>query len=555
MLQGMKIPTQLLPDPALEQSSEMTFGVDDQAITLDIVVLQPSACCPVCGRETTHRHSRYARSLADLPWADHSVRIALHVRRFYCDNPGCVRQIFCERVATLAAPWARRTQRLAATQVQLGLWAGGSGGAQLALTLHMPAGHDLLLTLVRQLPQPDTPTPRVLGVDDWALRKGSTYGTILVDLERGCIVDLLPDRTPETLAAWLCVHPGVEIVSRDRAEAYAEGIRQGAPNALQVADRWHLLSNLAEAVHRILQQHHTAVERALTQAAPAAAQAPTGTGAEAAQSAATPATIASQPPPSPADLRRQQRIETVQKLQQHGQTQRAIAHQLGLSTKTVRRYLHTPLPLLPLRRTHHTLLEPYKAYLIERWNDGCHNAAQLCREIRARGYAGQVTIVRSCTAQLRQASGLPPRTRSATAAPLTADPTRRPPTLRRLTGLVLRQPARLNETEQAYLSRISGADAQLQLAVQLAREFTAIVRQRQVAKLDHWLAAAEASGLAKLANLAASLRRDEAAVRAAVSLSWSNGPTEGHINRLKCRKRQMYGRAHLDLLSQRLRAT
>jgi transposase len=417
----------------------------------------------------------------------------------------------------------------------------------------MPAGDDLLLALVRQLPQPDSPTPRVLGVDDWAIRKGYTYGTILVDLERGRIVDLLPGRTPETLAAWLCAHPGVEVVSRDRAEAYAEGIRQGAPNALQVADRWHLLGNLAAAVHKILQQHHTVVEQALTPAKPADDQ--TDSAKAVTASAVTPTNVPSDRPPSPADLRRQQRVETVQQWQRQGQTQRTIASQLGLSTKTVRRYLHTPLPLAPLRHTRQSLLEPYKAYLIERWNNGCHNAAQLCREITERGYPGRVTVVRSFTGQLRQAGGLPPRTRRAVATPLTTDPTQRPPTFRRLTGLILRPPELLNETEQAYLSRLSGADSSVQLAVQLAREFAAMLRQRQVDQLEHWLSAAEDSGLSRLANLAAGLRRDEAAVRAALSLHWSNGPTEGHINRLKCLKRQMCGRADLDLLSQRLRAT
>jgi transposase len=197
----------------------------------------------------------------------------------------------------------------------------------------------------------------------------------------------------------------------------------------------------------------------------------------------------------------------------------------------------------------------YITYLIERWNDGCHNAAQLCREIAQRGFTGKRSIVRIFARQLREAAGLPPRTRSAAGRPLSTDPSQRPPTLRGLTWLVLRQAETLEPVEKEHLARVCAANPQLDLAVQLGREFTELVRQRQADELDGWLAAAADSGISKLAQFAAGLRRDHAAVHAALSLTWSNGPTEGDINRLKRLKRQMYGRAKLDLLSQRLLAT
>jgi transposase len=148
--------------------------------------------------------------LADLPWANIPVLIEVRVRRFFCDNSACLRQIFCERLTTVATPWARRTRRLANTQQTIGLVAGGSSGAALCQLLGCPAGIDLLLHLARTLELPTATTPRVLGVDDWAKRKGQRYGTILVDHERGCVIDLLDDRAPETLAGWLRAHPGVE---------------------------------------------------------------------------------------------------------------------------------------------------------------------------------------------------------------------------------------------------------------------------------------------------------------------------------------------------------
>src|SRR5450759_2050185 len=172
----MVIPSFLLPDSSLAQQGELSLEHDPRAIRMEIVVLEPTTQCPVCGHPANRIHSHYARSLADLPWADIPVRISLRVRRFHCDNPACRRKIFCERVPNIAAPWARRTGRLAAAQAQIGLQVGGLGGAQLGLALHMPAGRDVLLTLVRQTTVNAAPTPRVLGVDDWAMRKGQTYG-------------------------------------------------------------------------------------------------------------------------------------------------------------------------------------------------------------------------------------------------------------------------------------------------------------------------------------------------------------------------------------------
>ena len=261
----------------------------------------------------------------------------------------------------------------------------------------MHAGIDVLLALVRKLVSSDGPTPRVLGVDDWAMRRGCTYGTILVDLERGCIIDLLPDRTSETLAQWLRAHPGVEVISRDRAEAYAEGIRKGAPNAIQVADRWHLLHNLADTLQKIFQQQHTFIERSLTSPEPNRVEESTADTQAGAQGEPSRLASDTERPPSPADERRQKRVGMAQQVQRQGWTQRAIAAHLALSAKTVRRYLNTPLPLSPQRRTRHDTQERYKPYLIERWSNGCHNAAQLWREITSQGFAGKMTTVRNFT--------------------------------------------------------------------------------------------------------------------------------------------------------------
>jgi transposase len=547
----MQTPTYLLPDPTLTQFDSI-IQANEAVITLELSVTQQTAACPLCAQPARRVHSRYCRTVADLPWADRPVRIHLQVRRFFCDNLDCQRTIFTERLPTVVAPWARRTQRLASAQQQLGLIAGGAGGTKLAAALAMPAGVDLLLTLIRRCRPPERPTPRVLGVDDWAQRKGDTYGTILVDLEQGWVVDLLADRTAETLARWLRHHPGIEIVSRDRAEAYAQGVRQGAPQAIQVADRFHLLKNLAEVVGKVFQHHHQRIEKAFAPALPVTAPIATSTLPIVEPAASAPAKADARY--SAADRRRQQRAETAYQYHQQGWTAKAIAQHLGLHPKTVRRYLHTSLPLPPLRRTRHRLLDPYLPYLLRRWNEGCHNGAQLLRELQAQGFGGHYTILCAFVRQLRQASGLRPRTRSAGDTLLTIDSTQRPPTPRSLTWLVVREPHELTEAERQAVAKLRTLHPHIETTVRLAQEFAAMVRHRQQDQLDPWLRQAVHSGISSWRNFAHSLQHDLAAVRTALETVWSNGPTEGHVNRLKCLKRQMYGRAKLDLLRQRLLA-
>ena len=538
----------LLPDPNLTTFDDISVDENNKRIVCKVTATQSTTSCPLCSQPASRIHSHYQRTMADLPWAGIPVRILLMVRRFFCKNKACYRKIFTERIPTLAAPWARRTQRLAKAQQAIGLRAGASDGARLCTALAMDAGIDLLLALIRLLQTPAHQTPLVLGVDDWAKRKGQDYGTILVDLEQGQIVEILPDRTAEGLKRWLQAHPGVEIVARDRASAYAEGIREGAPDAIQVADRWHLLKNLTDAVYKVLQKHQKVIQKALLPQ-------PSGQREETIQDQVSEKQleqIETVSELSAADCLRQQRAEEAQRLCQQGWTVNAIAKNLGCVPKTVRSYLNTELPLTPQRRLRRgRLLDPYVPYLVERWNAGCHNAAQLHREIQSQGFCGQITVVRDFSSKLRLASGIPPGIRNAQGQIIHHDPSQRPPTLRKLAHLTTGLPEDRNEVEKEYLERLGGLHPDLQLTLSLAQTLAAMIRQRQVELLDQWFEQAHSS---PLQGLAASLQRDEAAVRAALSLKWSNGPTEGHINRLKCLKRQMYGRAKLDLLRLRLLA-
>ena len=255
------LPLELLGAP--EGSCLVRACLDVEQLTVHLAITAPTAACPVCGSDARRVRSRYTRRLDDLPCLGRRVRLRVAVRRFVCPRSDCPRRIFAERLPGFAAPRARTTDRLRQTQTDIGSSLGGEAGSRLAARMGMATSPDTLLRRVKRLKNEPAEPPRVVGIDDWAWRKGQRYGTIVVDLERSDVIDLLPDRDADTVAAWLKAHPGVEVVSRDRSAAYAQAATEGAPQAGQVADRWHLLKNLREAVEQVLERHSAAINAAL----------------------------------------------------------------------------------------------------------------------------------------------------------------------------------------------------------------------------------------------------------------------------------------------------
>ena len=543
--------TRLLPDATALRLEACEVDDATAQITLRMRSTQATVPCPLCTTPAHRLHSHYERTLADLPWAYYRVRLQLRVRKWFCRNPHCQRCIFTERLPTVAAPWARRTLRLAQRLVALGVALGGTAGVRLGHAWALRGSRNTLLRLLRRQSEPDTPTPRVLGVDDFALRKRHTYGTVLIDLERRQPVALLPDREGDTVAQWLQAHPGVEVITRDRSKAYADGARQGAPTAMQVADRFHLVQNLAEALTQVF-NHHGQVLKAVNEAYGHAPRTqPDGT------------VVVPVPPSAPSPnaqgqaahsrSRRLARHEQIWALRRQGWTGQAIAQQLRIGKSTVFRYLRSAtFAERTYKRRGHSILNPYKDTILQHWNQGCHDAFQLLHRLQQQGYRGSYATVARYAQRLRQAQGLAPRQpRPEHPLPVVAEPQHGHLTPRGTAWLVLRRPETRAPDEEQQLVQLTAQQPELAEAVTLARDLTDLMRTRQPERLDGWLARATSSAVEALRRFAQGLRDDYAAVKAGVTVPWSNGPVEGHINRLKMLKRQMFGRAHLDLLSGR----
>jgi len=373
--------TRFLPD-TMRLSLE-AWHVDDAVhqSTLHVTSTHARVPCPLCHVQTARVHSHYAHTVADLPWGIYSGCLRLRVRKFFCDHAACSRQIFTERLPTVTAPWARQTTRLVEGIRALGGALGGAAGARLTPRFGLPVSRDTRLRLVARLPLLVVPPLSALGGDDWAHRKRQRYGTLIVDLERRRPVALLNDREADTLATWLRAHPGITVSTRDRMKAYGDGARAGAPQATQVADRFHLVQNLAEALDQVFSAHgnaRKAVSDALRKTPVLQADGRTAVPVPPRAPALQAQTRAAQ--------RRARRLATYEQvwtLHRQGWAPRAIAQQLGMGRWTVGRYLRAPS--FPERKGRSdkgkSRRTPYQEYILKRWNAGCRDALQLFRAL------------------------------------------------------------------------------------------------------------------------------------------------------------------------------
>jgi len=543
------LPVSLLPDPSCLTLDEIVHqrGV----IVMIISATAGGASCPRCGVRSSHVHSRYSRTLRDLPCHGTIVRICLRTHRFYCRVRHCDCRIFTRRLPTVASPYGRQTCRHRDALLAIGYALGGEAGCRLATQLGLNASGDTILRIISQTasaaPAADV---KVLGVDDWAWRRGHRYGTVLVDLERRQPIDLLPDRESETLSKWLQAHRTVRVISRDRAGAYAEGARQGAPDAIQVADRFHLFCNLTQALQRVLERLVSVLQRVqLTEssgspAAPTDALGLTDQGGPPVKDVAPEAPIKLNRHEQQRQQRREKRkalFEVVRAAYQRGLTKRAIAREVGITRTTVRRFLKAGEFPERAPRQRRSELDSFREYLEKRWAEGCHNAAQLCRELRQRGYGGQRSRVKEYVQPWRAKS-----------APKPAKPRRTLPNLRLVAFWLAKPPKQRAAEEQLWVEALTTAHWQVAAAEQLAQQFRQVFKDRDTDGFKSWLVRGLESDIPELKCFVAGIQRDYDAVMAAVEQRWSNGQVEGQVHRLKLVKRQMYGRGGFLLLRRRV---
>jgi transposase len=521
-----------------------------EAVVIAASCRAEAARCPRCGLESARVHGGYARTVADGAAGGRPLLIALRVRRFRCPNPQCPAVTFAEQAEGLTGRYCRRSMPLTRMLARFGLELAGRAGARLAGMLGIAVHPSTVLRLVTALPDPEvSAAPGILGVDDFALRKGHVYGTVLVDMETGDAVDLLPDREAATLEAWLKAHPGAEIICRDRAGNYAEGARDGAPDAIQVADRWHLWHNLAEYAEKTVAGHRGCLkDQPVTGDAGGGAP---GTAGAPEQEPPGQAEDGQIPPDGLLDAcgrerrlvtRTRERYAEIRGRLDAGESLSAISRVTGLDRKTVQRFARAGSAdeLLARATSRESKLDQFKPYLHRRWNEGVTDAAALHAELRGQGWAGSVRTVRRYLRPFRQVPAAP-------------DPAPAVPKTRQITRWLLTRPDRLQADEQAQLAAIRARcphiDALAGHVTAFAKMMTARTGSRD---LEAWLAAVEADDQAGLRSLAAGIRNDQQAVTNGLTLPWSSGKVEGTVNKIKMIKRQMYGRAGFALLRKRV---
>lgn len=533
--------SQLLPD----HFQLVDHHVDETAIQISLIATQTVGRCPVCQIPANKVHSFYQRTLTDLPICGRAVSLRIHLRKFFCRNDQCDRKIFAQTASAHFCPYARRLNRAQQPLQAIALQTGARPAARICELIGQPLSHSTLLRISRKTPVQNQAIPTRLGVDDFAFRKGRRYGTILIDLDRHQPIDVLPDREGKTLEDWLRDHPGIELVTRDRSSVYANAITTACPNAVQVADRWHLLANLSEVVERFLDTQRDCINQSILATLPT-----------------TDMPIIAQPlgedqlPPSLTwnnDLsklmtttkvdctsKRYMTYQKVKELQAQGHGMRAIARHLGLARNTVKRYWNQDT-FVPRQTAKRSNLFLYEGYLRRRWLAGETNVKDLLAKIKAFGYNGSYTILANflSTYPRSEAESVLPPARKANSF-----------SSRRICRLLNKPPSDWSADEEPFLTHLLGEHKSIRQVHQLSKRFRQLMNEKSAQGLAKWCE--EAETVSAYTGFVRGLRQDYAAVEQAFVSAWSNGQTAGQVNRLKMLKRQGYGRAGFDLLRRRV---
>jgi len=528
----------------------VSFISESDSVTIIAHTSRAFGECPQCKDHSYSLHSNYVRQVADLPWHGVAIRLELRTKKFRCRNELCRRKVFCERLPKVVESYGRKTVRLQELFGVLAFVSGGEAGSETANQLGLKISGDTLLRRIRRTFNLSTQPVKVLGVDDFAFRRGERYGTILVDLEKRKPIDLLPDREAETLAEWLKKHPEVEIISRDRGGSYAAGAKAGAPHAVQVADRFHLLKNLLDGFERFLSRRHQQIAEVFQKVFPPSVnrhnKQPSQT--EPLLSAAKKLEIEQK---SARMAAHEKRFQTVKELHSGGTPILKIARRLKMSRNTIKKFLAAES--VPPRQPHRQRYSPihqFLPYLQKRWiEDGERSSRALWKEIKQQGYPGAEGTLRHFLQKWREAEDVEIKAQ----AIIKSSAPGRAPSTKQIKWLLFGSNKKPRQPwEQIFLQQLCRDVPDIETARQLIKEFHQLMSNRQVEGFKRWLQKARASGIGELVWFANGVEQDRAPVEKAFESEWSQGQTEGQVNRLKLVKRQMYGRANFDLLRARV---
>ena len=538
MLEDMQAKLKLSPGPGVKVQGITQNDEESWVVTADA---RPVGVCPDCGTRSSFRHGRRSRQLADLPIQGQAVKVRLTVTRWQCRHRKCVRRTFSDQFPTIAPPYARRTCRLAEIVGLLGHGMGGRPAEYLMHRLGMPVSDDTILRhLKRNAPRSaKDDNIRILGIDDWSWRRSSHYGTIMVDLEKRSVVDVLDDRSVKSVKAWLQERPSIEIVSRDRCGLYSQAAREGAPQAKQVADRFHLVENFQSAIKAQMSFYgHGNVRPILSEDKIASARSQRHFARVAHRQS------------------RKEIFDELHALRRRGLSYSEIGRRTGYDRRSVANWLASSAP----RDRNRAALKPtsplyFEKFLAECWKNGNRNGRHLFHDVRNQGYTGSRSNLERL---LKEWRGTPnPKSDEPPIELQVSQPVRDPETGHMISAMVaaalcMKPRGKLTENQARKVDALKQGSAPFAEMRGLAMRFRGILRAKNPDLLEPWIDDAIDTELVEMVRFARVLYRDLEAVKNAIELPWSNGQAEGQINRLKTLKRAMYGRAGPELMRARM---
>lgn len=524
---------------------------EESSVKVELESCQPQSICPLCGKASSKEHSRYFRKLMDEPIFGNRAYLGLSVRKFYCHTKNCERKIFTERFSSFIKSYARKTDRLKESLTALAFSSNAETGKKVSRKLSLPVSADTLLRLIRKSSEKGDENLKIIGVDDWAIKKGNHYGTIICNLETHKPVDVFPERSTEALEKWLRKHPGIEIATRDRSNSYRKAFNNTSPKTTQIADRFHLSKNLLDALKNFVKRtfgsrihigyKEIEIKKTLH-----------------IQVKKSKEKILSKAEKNGIEARNKKRkiVREVKKMYSEGKSISAIFKTMHLAKATIRRYLHLDEEeaVTYQSSTRSSILDPYLEIIETLIAEG-KTASKIFNEIKAMGYSGGDRNVRRFVKRIKKEFIGPNISKTSPKLETKEVPKPKIKTwIKRydLTSYMWSFPDELNEEGEKNLKVILKKAPLLEKIYPLIQDYRTMAKEKDHQKLRIWINNASLSEVSEIVSFSKGLDNDFEEVYNAFLYPYSNGVVEGHVNRLKMIKRQMYGRANLDLLRKKV---